>query len=387
MSLTRVAGVGRLARRRQGQLTSGALTRVLVLGQTPPPYGGQTIMVETLVAGSYAKLSVRLVQIRLSQSLGSMGRLSWRKVARLTIVPFRVAVQCLVWRPTVLYYHPAGGSRSAVYRDLALLPLIRPMFRHTVFHFHAGGLSDAYPTLPPQCRPLFWKAFGHPTLVIRPSAAAVDEGPFLRATRSVVVSNATRGGRAVARTRQPATPRILFLNLISREKGALILLRAVASLRRSGMSVEVCFAGEFPDVATEISFLQLVSELHIGDCVRLLGVVAGDHKWQAYQQADIFCFPSHHPTETFGLVMAEAASCALAIVASQHGAVASVFSEEAALLFSPHDVEDLALKLRCLIEDSALRLRLGSNARAEFEARYTVQRFWSDLDNLVGGLT
>lgn len=87
-----------------------------------------------------------------------------------------------------------------------------------------------------------------------------------------------------------------------------------------------------------------------------------------YHQADIVVVPSVWD-EPYGLVAVEAMAAALPVVASRAGGLPmNVRDGETGLLFAPGDSAELALRLASLLDDPALRARMGAAGRARVEA-------------------
>ncbi len=74
--------------------------------------------------------------------------------------------------------------------------------------------------------------------------------------------------------------------------------------------------------------------------------------------ADIYCQPNTEP-EPFGIIFAEAMAASLPIATTALGGVADLIDESCALIAPPRDPQQLAMMLEQLIQDRALRLRLG----------------------------
>lgn len=354
---------------------------MLVVGQVPPPYHGQAIMVETLLRGRYESAELIHVEAAYSTSLDQIGRVSVDKVRRMLSVVWRTLRARRSTGAEVLYYHPAGANRSAVIRDIVVLTLLRPFFRFTVFHHHARGLLPAIDTLPPPFAALARRTFRAPDFAIAPSRALLDEAEQLEPVRSAVVANGTCGGEPSTPRSSRTAPRVLFLNLVSEEKGAHWLLSAVAELHRGGVPVRAVFAGEFPSDEDRLTFVDRIAELDLTGHVELPGLVTGDQKWATFADADVFCVPTTYAQESFGLALVEAASCGLVIVATDVPGVREVFRNgESALLADPDEPSTLADLLASVCSDDSRRVELGRRARALFEERYTEERFWSAMD-------
>ena len=92
------------------------------------------------------------------------GKFRLHKLAHLAGIVPRILWARLRTGSTVLYYPPAGPDLVPALRDLVILLSTRWAFRHTVFHFHAGGLCELYPRLNRPLKWLFRQAYGQPDL-------------------------------------------------------------------------------------------------------------------------------------------------------------------------------------------------------------------------------
>jgi glycosyltransferase involved in cell wall biosynthesis len=104
-----------------------------------------------------------------------------------------------------------------------------------------------------------------------------------------------------------------------------------------------------------------VRELDLRDWVRFVGYAGMPDLPALYQMAHAVLFPSLD--EGFGLPLLEAFAAGTPVVASNAGAIPEV-AGDAALLCAPQDDEALALNVRRLLTDSALRDRQVAAGRA-----------------------
>jgi len=165
-------------------------------------------------------------------------------------------------------------------------------------------------------------------------------------------------------------------NLVVR-KGHRVLLEALHQLSANGTGcwrLAVAGRGRLKE-----SLQQLAAEQGIGDRVHFLG--HRDDVPDLLAAADIFAMPSLW--EGLPLAVLESMFAGKPIVASAvSGIPEAVTSGEEGLLTAPGDTEALAAALRQLLEDSALRDRLGRAARARAEAEFTVARMADQYERL-----
>lgn len=90
---------------------------------------------------------------------------------------------------------------------------------------------------------------------------------------------------------------------------------------------------------------------------------------EVMQAFDLFVMPSKQ--EAFGLVAIEAMAMECPIIISSGGSAREIVGqEEFGLLTRPDDAFDLQQRLRELIEDEGLRIRMGQDARAHVKSKY-----------------
>jgi sulfoquinovosyltransferase len=99
------------------------------------------------------------------------------------------------------------------------------------------------------------------------------------------------------------------------------------------------------------------------------GMLGGEELSQAYASGDVFVMPSE--SETLGLVVLEAMSSGLPVVAARAGGLIDIIPEEnegkTGFCFTPGDINDCVNKLKMLLHDNELRETIGKAAREEME--------------------
>ena len=124
---------------------------------------------------------------------------------------------------------------------------------------------------------------------------------------------------------------------------------------------KLLFVSRTPDAA----YRSLAGGLGIGERVCFLGTTGRVQEY--YAAADALLLPTHY--DSFGMVVTEAMASALPVVVSREAGVAELIQhgENGLLLDDFTDPEELAQKMRVLIDDRGLALRLGAAARRTAE--------------------
>ncbi|HVF40405.1 MAG TPA: glycosyltransferase [Gemmatimonadaceae bacterium] len=145
-------------------------------------------------------------------------------------------------------------------------------------------------------------------------------------------------------------------------KGFDVLIRAMARLP-ADLDARLVIAG---DGVERGALERLVSELGLGDRVKLLGVQP--NPWQYMARAKALVVPSR--TEAFPTVIGEAFTLSVPVVATRCSDGVADYLEHgrAGLLVPTEDVDALATALERILRDPALRRRLAIAGRKRVEA-------------------
>jgi glycosyltransferase involved in cell wall biosynthesis len=359
-----------------GMRSPAGPVRVLVLGQSPPPFHGQSLMIEAMLRHPMAGVELRHVRMAYSREMEDIGRLAMGKLLHMFGVTGRALWSIARFRPDVVYYPPCGPNFIPATRDVFTLLAIRPFSRRLVLHFHAGGISELkdrrWPA--PLIRRLFVRAFARPDAAVMLAPTAPPDGQRFEAERLYYVANgvADEAGRDPER-RPEGLPEVLFVGVLLEAKGVLLLTRAAARLWRAGRRFRLVFVGRStPEVAASIRAAADGFE----DRIELTGVLTGKAKWDRFARASSFCYPTNFDSEVMPIACLEAMSFGLPVVATRWRGVPDIVEDGVTGFLVPiQDEEAVASKLDALLEDDDLRGRMGAAARRRFEERFTIEAF------------
>ena len=149
-------------------------------------------------------------------------------------------------------------------------------------------------------------------------------------------------------------------------KGVPYLLQALHTLRRE-VDVKLTIVGNnHPDCEQ----VRLVKENGLEDIVTFTGGIEREELARRYARAEIAVAPSLY--EGFGLPTAEAMACQLPVVAARAGALPEIMGNdgETGILVPPADSDTLATAIKRLLDDGALRRRMGEAGRKRVQENF-----------------
>ena len=157
----------------------------------------------------------------------------------------------------------------------------------------------------------------------------------------------------------------IFLGRLSPEKGVGLLLRAWQSLK--GIPLKIVGDGPLMGEVQKFAQSQKIENIEV------LGPQSQEKVLGLIKKARCLIMPSEW-YETFGRVLIESFACAVPVIASRLGAMAEIVEDRrTGLVFTPGDHEDLATKVEWAWDHPRQMQEMSREARAEFEAKYTVE--------------
>jgi glycosyltransferase involved in cell wall biosynthesis len=292
---------------------------ILLMGQTPPPWHGQAVATQILFDHSWPEFEVHRLRMEFSGDMLEVGRFQWKKLHHLWSL-IRQARCILKENPScVLLYPPASAKWVPFLRDLIFLHAVRHLAGATVFIFHASGL----PVFVSQHwlkRRLAKRAYHGVEVSLEVAQEEVPPHQVFQAKTSRWCPCGIEVPELRRQARGPVGPyQVLFVASLQEGKGLLELLRTAAHLKQQGKEDEFCFqvVGRWFSDEFEKEAHTLRTELGLERMVNFVGQLTGNDKWQAYQNADVFFFPTHYASEATPIVLMEALGMGLPIVSTQ----------------------------------------------------------------------
>lgn len=285
--------------------------KLLFIGLFPPPVNGQRIVTQCMFERLSSIATVTFYDTDRFRRLGPLSKPLSALVACCVLVKARLG-GC-----TTLYLAPHSGA-GLIYSCLIALAGRCCGYALTV-HYHSYRNFGRYTRLMGAFLTICGPSAMH--IVLAPPMARDLHRLYRSARHVTVVSNTTfveprPSGRDFAAPRL----RIGHLSNLSREKGIGIVLNCLSALRARGIEVELWLAGPAEDAET--SALIVAAQARFGAYIRYLGRLDGQDVHRFYSEIDVFLFPTAYEHEAEPLVIVDALSAGVPVIATDRGCIA-----------------------------------------------------------------
>lgn len=209
--------------------------------------------------------------------------------------------------------------------------------------------------------------------------------------RYPIASRVRNLSNAAVMKQEPATlrfrtslRRVGFLGNISREKGIADVIAIAERLHAVNPSMHVEVAGPFENATVERDFRDAANRVPL---LKYTGPVYGFEKDAFLDSVDVMLFPSSYINETAPLVVYEAMSRGIPVIAKRRGCLADMIPNGAGICVCPE--EDYAARaLDCLLQWQRDPANFGEMSKAAVSAfQEQMHRSTDDLDDLLRELS
>ncbi len=352
--------------------------KLLVFAHVPPPFHGQSFMVQQLLDELHDDETIEVFHVdsRLSKDVNNIASASPRKL----VLIFRYCLEA-IWQRLRhgvdnFYYVPAPGLRNAVYRDWIVMLLCRPFFRRTIYHYQASGVGSWLET---EARA--WERWVSRRLLSRPVLSIVlgdyyhEDAAKLSPRNIVTVPNcapdpcpnyatalqpaqqarAKALDQALSGGGPAAAFRLLYLSLCYREKGLFDAIDAIAEInarlraKRLDARVQLDVAGKFYLADELAEFNGRLSQAELNDNHGPLVVYHGfadePKKRELFSQADALVLASYYEFEAHPVSLVEAMAHGLPIIATRWRILPELFPAGYEGLVDTKSIDQIADRL------------------------------------------
>ncbi|GEM_PF-772932 len=353
-------------------------SRILVIGQLPPPVHGSNVMTERFMdALAACGYETQIVEKTFSKSMDEVGKASYRKVLKIPDLCRRVAVVAETFRTDLCVYFISVGLQSLLVDCLVLWLLERRKIPYLLY-FHGKGyrVYEGARFLP--LRGVIHTALRNAAggLVLG-EALKEDVNHLIPDNRLLVLPNGIpEPEQPPAPSQKRERPLVVFLSNLIPAKGPLRFLQMAKQVHAAEPDVRFVMAGRHT-TETYLQELEIfIRQEGLASCVELPGPVYGADKARLFNAMDILVFPTSFKKETFGIVNIEAMQYGVPVISSPAGAIPEIIQDgETGYIVDPENISLLADRVLTLVRDPALRRQMGEAGRSRFCQHYSLEAY------------
>lgn len=366
------------------------MKKILVVGQTPPPIGGQAMMIKYLLEGTYSEIKLYHVRMCFSREFDERGKFSLYKILHVLNVILQIWRIRLKNHITTLYYPLSSSPKVAVLRDVCILAFTRFLFKNVIYHFHAAGISEELPKYGFLQRHLCYNILKRPSLGITSSKHNPPDAEYLMAKEKKIIPLGIPDENKENMRRHEIDKEyitVLFMGLLNGSKGEGYILDAISKVNRSHRHIRYIITGKFETNTYEQYFKEKIHHLHLEDVVEYRGVVTGVEKKKAFLDADVFCFPSFFSSESFGIVLLEAMMYQMPIIATKWRGLQSIVEDgKNGFLVDTKNSDQIAKILSDLYDNRKKLQYLGNESRKIYLEKYEISKYLQQMEDAMVSL-
>ena len=367
--------------RKSNSRSSGKARLIIQIGPDSAAQGGIAA-----VLGGYASYRMGFEELGYRHVfISSCGVAGGGRVGRFIAAWYRFVLLTLFNDVYLVHIH--SSIKGSLLRKSVFALTCQILRMKYVIHVHSGNFLNYYASLLQPIQAIVRLIMGGAICVICLSENARQQfisSKLTTAEKCRIVYNGIIDPLGEYPEQRPQSLQLVitFLGKLSESKGLLTLLQALAALPPSDMRYTLCVGG-----AGDVSAFDGWVEGHgLTDRVVFKGWVAGEIKARLLADTHIFVLPSR--SEGFPVAVVEAMAFGAAIVSTQiPGVIDAIRTGQDGLLVCPGDTDGLRDALWQLLNDSALRERLGASARQRFLDLFTMQQTALHLASVYDSVT
>jgi len=351
------------------------MKKLLYFIQLPPPIHGVSTINHQIYTSILINTHIKkyLLEIKFSNRISQLRKINLLKFVFFFTIFLKLIVKILQVKPDFIYFSlmPAGFG---FWRDFIFVITIKAFRIKLIYHLHNRGIEKA--TVGSIKRALYNFVFNDTDIIHLDPLLSKHEFKYLNKNRFTIhiVPNGIPFiyHEKVKEIRKDRLT-FLFISNIFERKGVFLLLDVFSKLLEKYTDLQLRIIGDFNNIRTRTSFFNAINSKELHHNITYLGSKYGKEKYEEYNNADIFIFPSYE--ECFPLVILEAMQSEIPIITSDCGAIPRILNHESALICRTGIIDDFILNAERLINNQYLRKQIALNGKEIFLQHYTLDTF------------
>jgi len=350
--------------------------KILSLLQLPPPMHGAAAVNNAIAQSDHLNnlFDQDCVPIQLSFELKNVGFFAVSKLFRTFINVTSTLKAINRQRPDLVYFTlpPHGGG---FYASIPLVIILKLFRLKILYHFHGKGFGP-HAEASKIYRALIRWATSNTFSILLSKRLLLDACDQVKSTEIFFVPNFGPDVNDIQEKSASGAPHLIFLSNLVLTKGPIEFLNALKLLDDRGVDFRTTFAGNAHRPLSSDKFSDEIRSRGLSGKVHYAGPVYGEAKDKLLRSADILVLPTRYPNEAFPLVVLEAMSYGLAIVATPEGAIPDMVEhEENGFLVNALKSDELANAIERLIINPDLRKQMGISSQRKIREQFSKNVF------------
>ena len=358
--------------------------RILFVVPLPPPVHGSAMMCQYIKDSHLINDTFQCDYINLSTScrMDEIGKRSIRKILRFISSYFAVFGKLIAHHYDACYLaitcHGIGFLKDAPFVLLCKL-----FGRKVIIHQHNKGMADDVNRWP--YRWLLPLVYRNTSVILLSWKLYPDIEKVVMREQVMICPNGIADIDVMPRKYPNAIPNLLFLSNLTESKGVIDLLDACKLLKDRGYSFVCDFVGgETREIDTH-RFQEEVHERELDGIVFYKGSKYDHEKYDIIGKSDVLISPTYN--DCFPLVLLEAMRQSLVVITTDEGATTDIVIDGiTGLIVKKRCPEDLADKIRLLLDNPETKIRLGQEGRKRFIESFTIKNYEERMKRLIDSI-
>jgi glycosyltransferase involved in cell wall biosynthesis len=353
--------------------------RILLFVKVPPPVTGATLMNLRVYESELLKNNfiIRSIAISYIKKLDEMGKWQLVKILKIISVFFKLLNELVFFRPRFVYFQISPHG-FAFYRDLLYVSLIKLFRVKILYHIHGKGMKVHVKNK--NKKRLYTFAFHREEVICLSNLLKGDIEDFFDGKIHIVnngIPAMSKNEISQIQKIDNRNVRILFLSNLIKSKGIVDYVDALEILKDRDVSFEANIIGATADVTVR-ELNDYIKQKNLEAFINYKGSKYGTDKNEIIANSDVLVYPTFN--DAFPLVLIEAMQFSIPVIATYEGAIPEIVDDSiTGYLVEKNAPQQIAEKLKFLIENPEQRKAMGMAGREKFEEKYTLKVFENNL--------
>lgn len=357
---------------------------ILFILHLPPPVHGAAMMGKYINESKLINdaFDCHYINLTTAKSLQDIGKGGIRKLWKFIKLLWNIFRDVKKLNPQVVYITP-NACGNAFYKDFIVMQLLKSINCNVIAHYHNKGVITCQDKwLDDKLYKLFFKNI---KIILLAESLYKDIAKYVERKNVFICPNGIPSSHSILQVnRCHPIPHLLFLSNLLISKGVISLLDAAKILKEKGCSFICEFVGGETSEIDSKRFNKEVQKRGLNNFVVYEGKKYGEEKRMAFENADIFVFPTYYPNECFPLVLLEAMEYALPCISTNEGGICDIIDDgKTGIILNTKDTTKLAEEIESLLLHKAKREEMGLNGYNKFKQEFTLEEFEKRMKHIL----